>query len=876
MILPSLDKLQKIFKLEAERGYDNRAVVGGLDKVLATWEAAARADNLPEDQVQLVFEGLRRYAQVEPEERAGILKQIWISLKISRDENPLSSIAMRKKTVPAAPAPAARPVRPAQPVPQPKPEPPAPQPQPAAETTAAPASVPAPAPPAPQAPLREEPAPVPQPVQPLPRPRPSRPEERFTAQDLEGLNAPLTVISGIGPRHAETLSGLGLNTLGDLLYYFPRRYDDFSQLKPINRLKYGEEVTLIASIQSVANRPLRGGAMQMTEAVVGDGTGFIRLVWFNQPWQAKRLKPGDAVAVAGKIDQYLGRPVINNPECEPLDQDQLSTNRIVPVYSLTAKVTQRALRRLIYDTVMYWAPRLHDYLPYSVRDAAGLVDLSTAIQNSHFPASEQKLRQARERLAFDEIFLLQLGVLRQKQSWQSAAANTFSVSDDWLADQTSRLPYTLTQAQQRVIAEIRADFESGHPMNRLLQGDVGSGKTIVAGLAAAIITSLGGQAAFMAPTGILAEQHYRNLSRLLAVSDDNPQGLLQPEEICLLLGDTSAADKETIRQQLADGRIKLIIGTHALIESPIAFNNLELVVVDEQHRFGVAQRAMLRSKGTNPHLLVMTATPIPRSLALTLYGDLDLSVMDEMPAGRQVIETHVLNPLDRERAYSLIRSQVEKGRQAFIIYPLVEQSETSPDLGAVEESQRLQNEIFPQLKVGLMHGRLKPEEKDEVMKQFRDGAFHILVSTSVVEVGVDVPNATVMLIEGANRFGLAQLHQFRGRVGRGSEKSYCLLIPDSPDGTENERLAVMAETSNGFVLAERDLEQRGPGDFVGTRQAGFSELKMVSLTNIHLIEKARQQAQRIFKDDPDLTQPENQPMQLMLRRFWQEGQGDIS
>ena len=388
--------------------------------------------------------------------------------------------------------------------------------------------------------------------------------------------------------------------------------------------------------------------------------------------------------------------------------------------------------------------------------------------------------------------------------------------------------------------DIRADLDSGKPMNRLLQGDVGSGKTVVAALAAAMITSQRRAGRDHGPTGILAEQHYRSFHRPAGRRGDG-NGILRPDEIRLLVGDTPEAEKEAIRNGLADGSIKIVIGTHAVIEDPVQFKDLQLSVIDEQHRFGVEQRAELRSKGTNPHLLVMTATPIPRSLALTLYGDLDLSVMDEMPAGRQPVNTHVLRPQERERAYTLIRGQIKDGRQAFIIYPLIEESEKLEELrAAVDDYEVLSKEIFPDLKLGLLHGRMKPDEKDETMLKFRDGQYDILVSTTVVEVGVDVPNATVMLIEGADRFGLAQLHQLRGRVGRGSEQSYCLLIPTHEDDAENERLQAMAESNDGFVLAERDLQQRGPGEFLGTRQSGYaSGLRMASLTDVKLIEKAR-------------------------------------
>jgi ATP-dependent DNA helicase RecG len=400
-------------------------------------------------------------------------------------------------------------------------------------------------------------------------------------------------------------------------------------------------------------------------------------------------------------------------------------------------------------------------------------------------------------------------------------------------------------------------------MNRLLQGDVGSGKTVVAALAAAMITSNGAQAAIMAPTSILAEQHYRNFMNLL-------KDIQKPEEIRLLVGDTSEAEKEEIRAGLANNSIKIVIGTHAVIEPNVQFTDLQFVVIDEQHRFGVEQRAELRSKGTNPHLLVMTATPI-------LYGDLDISLMNEMPKGRQPISTFVLRPQERERAFTLLRGQIKDGKQAFIIYPLIEESENIEARAAVDDYETLSKEVFPDLKLGLLHGRMRPAEKDDVMLKFRDKAYNILVSTTVVEVGVDVPNATVMLIEGADRFGLAQLHQLRGRVGRGSDQSYCLLIPTHEDKTENERLQAMAESNDGFFLAEKDLQLRGPGEFLGTRQAGYtSSLRMASITDVKLIEKARVQAQNVFERDPDLSQSENALLSESLRRFWGEGKGDVS
>ena len=665
-----------------------------------------------------------------------------------------------------------------------------------------------------------------------------------------------------------------MQTLGDMLYYFPRRYEDYSQLKPIKSLWYGEQITVIGTVQSVHTRPIRGGSSSIIEAILSDGTGALQLSWFNQPWMANQLKEEMQISVSGTVEQYLGRLVMNQPDWEPVDIEHLHTNRIVPIYPLTTKITQKWLRNLMNQVVTYWAPAVVDSLPESTRKDARLMPLGQALLQAHFPDTQDFLKTARERLAFDEIFFLQMGVLRQKRDWKQAEARRFSISDDWLGARFTSLPFTLTNAQGRAITDIRADFDSGKPMNRLLQGDVGSGKTVVAALAAAMITSNGAQAAIMAPTGILAEQHYRSFVNLLASENE----IMQANEIRLLVGDTSESEKESIRNGLADGSIKIVIGTHAVIEGPVQFKDLQFAVIDEQHRFGVEQRAELRSKGTNPHLLVMTATPIPRSLALTVYGDLDLSVMDELPVGRQPINTYILRPQERERAYTLIRGQIKEGRQTFIIYPLIEESEKLDNLrAAVDDYEVLSKEIFPDLKVGLLHGRMKPDEKDETMFKFRDKQYDILVSTTVVEVGVDVPNATVMLIEGADRFGLAQLHQLRGRVGRGSEQSYCLLVPTHEDATENERLQAMTQSNDGFVLAELDLKQRGPGEFLGTRQSGYATgLRMASITDVALIEKAREQAQKLFNEDEDLQKTEHALLAESLQRFWGASKGDVS
>jgi len=825
----SLEKLRKFFRLEHENGYNNTAIIGGLAKMLDFWEGEARTDGLTEEVIQAVIQRLRSYDTLSPQSRADTLKGLWKRIA---------------DTYPEAGQKQARP---------PRPTPPQPAPDKAGES-------------------RPQPQPRPRPSTPPPGRADSAPGAKTSATPI-ALNAALTVLQGVGPRHAETLSGLGMHTLGDMLYYFPRRYEDYSQLKPIKSLCYGEQLTVLGTVQSVHTRPIRGGKAQMVEAILSDGTGALRLSWFNQPWIANRLKEGEQISVSGKVEQYLGRLVMNNPDFEAIDVENLHTNRIVPIYSLTEKITQKWLRGLMNQVITYWAPNVADALPESVRKSADLMPLGQALLNAHFPESQEKLKAARARLAFDEIFYLQVGVLRQKRDWKSVEARVFEVGNDWLNACITSLPFMLTEAQQHAVADIRNDLKSGKPMNRLLQGDVGSGKTVVAALAAAMIVNAGAQSAIMSPTSILAEQHYRSFLKLLA----GEHGIMPEGQIRLLVGDTPEAEKEAIRVGLAEGSIKILIGTHALIEDPVTFQDLQFAVIDEQHRFGVDQRAALRSKGTSPHLLVMTATPIPRSLALTLYGDLDLSIMDEMPAGRQPIETHVLRPQERERAYTLLRAQIKDNKQAFIIYPLIEESEKIEARAAVDDYETLSKNIFPDLKLGLLHGRMKPAEKDEVMLKFRNREYDILVSTTVVEVGVDVPNATVMLIEGADRFGLAQLHQLRGRVGRASDQSYCLLIPTHEDAAENERLQAMAESNDGFVLAERDLQQRGPGEFLGTRQSGYaSGLRMASLTDVALIEKARTQAQTLFELDADLSQPEHALLAEAFGRFWGTGKGDVS
>ncbi|MFQ6057863.1 MAG: ATP-dependent DNA helicase RecG [Anaerolineae bacterium] len=695
-----------------------------------------------------------------------------------------------------------------------------------------------------------------------------RPSQEVPGLDLD---SPVTRLTGISTAYARRLARLGVATIRDLLYLIPRRYDDFSALKTINKLQYGEEVTIVGTVWQTKSRQTRSGGTVIT-SILSDGTGTIQATWFNQPYLVKQLKPGRQIVISGRVDKYLGRLTFQSPSWEPLEKELIHTARLVPVYPLTEGLSARWLRRLMKRTVDHWAPRMPEHLPDHVREREGLLDLPTALGQIHFPDNWEMVREARRRLCFDEFLLIQLGVLRQRRSWQKQVGRPMTIDEELLRAFLEALPFTLTDAQQRALREILEDLKRSRPMSRLLQGDVGSGKTVVAAAAMLMAVANGYQAVLMAPTEILAEQHYGTISHLLGEELKEPPFV---PSIRLLIGSLSRAEKERIHEEIAAGEANIVIGTHALIQEGVSFKDLGLAIIDEQHRFGVTQRATLRQKGYFPHVLVMSATPIPRTLALTVYGDLDISIIDEMPPGRQEIKTKWLLPRERERAYSFVRSQIEQGRQAFIICPLIEESEKIEAKAAVAEYERLQKEIFPDLRLGLLHGRMKGEEKEAVMEQFYGGQMDILVSTPVVEVGIDVPNATVMLIEGADRFGLAQLHQFRGRVGRGEHQSYCLLLADSPTAGAEERLKAIESTQDGFRLAEEDLKLRGPGEFFGTRQSGLPDLKVAKLSDVTILERARAEAIEIFRRDPDLVAPEHAPLAQKVRAFWR-GEGDLS
>jgi ATP-dependent DNA helicase RecG len=678
-----------------------------------------------------------------------------------------------------------------------------------------------------------------------------------------GLSTPLQYLKGIGPQRAALLAKKGLASVEDALFFVPLRHEDRTRLTPLRSLVPGQVQTCSGVIVGLSPPP-PGRPRVPFSVMLRDESGYVTASWFQAAYLGRVFTRGQRIVLHGKVTRYHGALTFQHPDYEIVESgedERLHTGRLVPVYSMTEGLAQRPLRRLMWSIVDGFANELAEGLPETVRSRRKLVALPVAVRDAHFPQSEATLAAAHHRLAFDDFLFLQLGlsILRSRTTRQRGIA--LNPPGALTARLRASLPYRLTAAQERVWDEIRRDMAAAAPTHRLLQGDVGSGKTIVAALAVLTAVEAGYQAAVMAPTEILAEQHFMTFRQLV-----EPLGL----GITLLTSSVKGRERAARRSAIAAGEIACVVGTHALVEEEVEFRRLGLAVVDEQHRFGVEQRAKLKGKGEQPDMLVMTATPIPRTLALTLYGDLDVSVLDELPPGRRPVKTVARTEGKRTEIYKFLREQVREGRQIYVVYPLVEESEALDLKAATDMARHLGQDVFPDLTVGLLHGRLGFDEKDAIMRRFKAGDVQILVSTTVIEVGIDVPNASVMLIEHAERFGLSQLHQLRGRVGRGPWKSYCILLhAPHPTDEARRRIEAMVQTNDGFRIAETDLELRGPGEFFGTRQSGLPQFRVADLLrDAALLEEARAEAQAIIAVDPDLRQPEHRALRAGLLARW--------
>jgi ATP-dependent DNA helicase RecG len=662
---------------------------------------------------------------------------------------------------------------------------------------------------------------------------------------MPNLDIPLKKVLATKSTHLELLASVGVKTVEDLIYYFPRSYTDASGITPISDAKEAEAQTFSGILSNFFSKKLPGGR-QFTKALLTDDSGSIELVWFNQKFITHMYKTGMHVFVTGKPKLNMRKLSLAGPTIEHKREEQLHTGRIVPIYHETEGLNSKWIREKIRPVLNEFLKYVEEYLPEEIMKKEKLMPLREAIEYIHFPVHVEDLDEAKKRLSFDELFLLQLKAIHKKWLWQHSDASKIKknlIDKSYLEEMLGKLPFKLTGAQQKTLTEIIDDLEKDIPMARLVQGDVGSGKTVIAGLAALTMIKNKHQVAIMAPTEILAKQHFKTLFKFFQQYGINIQQIL---------GSTPGKQKEDIIKQLKTGTCDLVIGTHALIQESIGFKKLGLAIIDEQHRFGVKQRDTLKSHGV-PHLLSLSATPIPRTLAMTLYGDQDLSVIDELPPGRKPIETHIVPEKKRKDAYNWIRQQVQQGRQVFVVCPLIDESDELEVRSVMQTYEELSQHIFPELKVHYLHGKLKQEEKDDIMAHFSANEINVLVSTSVIEVGIDVPNATIMIIEGAERFGLSQLHQFRGRVGRGEHQSFCFLFPNKESATSTKRLAAMVQHQSGFALAEIDLSMRGPGELYGVRQSGIPDLKMASLTDAHTISKARHYATLLIEQDPELS-----------------------
>ncbi len=659
------------------------------------------------------------------------------------------------------------------------------------------------------------------------------------------LNTRISELQGIGSKYEEKLKKLGIVSVENMLLYFPRRWEDFSKITEIASAKAPGTYCIEGNIWSIGNKRSARRRMSITEAIVADKTGTMRVVWFNQPFLVKNLKQGDKVLLAGRVENKFGVVQMISPAYEKKGDQQKHLGKIAPVYKETEGVSSRWLRYEM-DKLVKVIYSFKEYLPAEVIKRQGLIGYAAMIRQLHFPETTHQLEKAEERLNFDEMFLLQLAVQEQRKELDQNRAIAIQFNEDLSKEFTKKLGFTLTNAQKKAAWEIIKDLSKPVPMNRLLEGDVGSGKTVVSAMAALMVASAGFQTAFLAPTEILARQHYKSLKELLELFEVRVE---------ILTGKTKKSERKEILRQVKDGEVQVLVGTHAILKEDLDFWNLAFVIIDEQHRFGVSQRAKLRQKsgseGTMPHFLSMSATPIPRTLTLSVYGDLDISVIDEMPPGRKKVGTFVIPPEKKQDSYEFMRREMKKGRQIFVICPLIDPSaagQATMELRSVTaEYERLSRMIFTDFKIAMLHGKMHSSEKERVMNDFASGKTNILVSTSLVEVGVDVPNATIMIIEGADRFGLAQLHQFRGRVGRGRYQSYCFLFTDNQSETVQKRLDAIVKINDGFKIAEKDLDIRGPGEVLGERQHGLPDINTKNLMNVELIRRTKTEAKKFLE-----------------------------
>ena len=841
---------RKILALEEHKGFADNAVSGGIQRFMARWDGALRA-HLADDAAAAARLIEQPYQAMDTAQRRRWVSEWQKALDRTETETPSASAP------PIAPAPPAEPETP--------PEPPA-------------LLMPDPAAVAPQsAPTRRRPSAPPQPAA-----KPGDPDD------------PVTKLRRMDAKTTARLAALDIRTVRDLLYNLPRRHDDRAEITAIRDLWPGGVFTLEGELTDVRAASIGQRRLQLVEALLQDDTGALELQWFGQGYLARALRPGVRLVVTGKAEAKAGRLTMSPTDHEIVSgrQPPLNTGRLVPVYRLTQGLTARNLRSLTWQAITGYLNGIGEPLTPAMLQRTGLVTLPDAIRDAHYPPDPAAAERARRRLAFDEILAFQLAILgRRRRREQDATGIAVQYQPAAVDGFLNRLPFTPTAAQLRCVREILDDLARGAPpMSRLLQGEVGSGKTLVAMAAVLAAASAGRQSALMAPTEVLAEQHFRTVAQLLEGFDLPLQqdNLLtaylpnrpRPFSAGLLTGSTRAKPRREVLRMASEGHLDLLVGTHALIQDGVQLPALALAITDEQHRFGVAQRTALRARSSaasmddkpaeteQPHSLMMSATPIPRTLQLTLYGDLDVSTIDELPPGRQEIMTRIVPENRRRDAYRFLRQQAAAGRQAFIIYPLVDESDKVDVRAATAEHRRLSSEVFPDLRLGLLHGRMSARDKDKVMRQFRDGNLDILVATAVVEVGIDVPNATVMLIDGADRFGLSQLHQFRGRVGRGEHKSYCLLMSESDSERAQERLKAMVRTHDGFELAEFDLQMRHEGDIFGTSQSGDQTmLRVASLFDQDLMALARREANQLIETDPELTAPEHQGIAAERDRF---------